>query len=298
VVNGETATERIRRLLDDFTRSPQNTRETIRELLNTDPRGFFSAAVPALLEKGAGPGRQYLLALLLARGLIPQCDPDAVTLPQEIELCRAAAAQDPQLERKLASRILNVMRTEPEALTEAERALHILAAISDGTKLAPVLVQLLRHENARVRSKAALMLARASRNPGTVAALLEEPDSGVRAHAVEAMWGVDSVQARNVLWRAAGDSSHRVAGNALLGLLKLGDEEAMGRVRELASGSDPRFRAAAAWAMGASGDGSFLPLLAGMIRDSDPEVRRLVFGAIRSLKSSRGQAEQKAGVPS
>ncbi len=290
----EVTADQIRTLLEGGASRPQQNRQVIRDVLNADPRAFFSAAIPVLLEDPAGPGRPYLLSLLTSRGMVPPCNPALATLDEEVALCRLALAQGQYLERKLAYRLLDCVTGDPASAAVAERTLQVLAKVSDGTRISAVLVHLLRQENQRLRSKAALMLVRATRNPQTAEALLAEPDARVRANAVEALWGVTSPGAREVFRRAADDLNNRVAGNGLLGLLKLGDSEAAGRVMQFAAAPDPRFRATAAWVMGASGDSAFMDALAPMIRDSDARVRHSVFGAIVALKRRREAAPAQA----
>ncbi|HWR51979.1 MAG TPA: HEAT repeat domain-containing protein [Bryobacteraceae bacterium] len=256
----------------------------LRELSHKDPRTFFAAAMPLIGSPASTPGRHYVISLLMSRGLAPPCDPAVASLDDEITVARALGPQDPQLDRKLARRLLDCLRAKPRDETRAERILSIAAAVSEPARIAPLLSQLLTDPNPRLRSKAVLLHARASRDPRVVEALLDEPNPRVRANAIEALWGIDSPEARAVLQRAARDSHNRVAGNALLGLVTLNDTQAAARVRELAESEDARLRATAAWVMGASVAHGFLEDLARMIRDPDTRVRHSVFRAIVRLR--------------
>jgi len=253
-------------------------------MVKTNARAFFGPAVQALLEEEDWAARHYVLTLLMGRGLLPPCDPAIATLDQEVAVCRLALELGQQLEKKLVFRLLECLGREGGNLAVAERALQVLDKISDAARLTPVLINLLRHENQRLRSKAALMLIRATRNPRTAEALLGEDDARVRANAVEALWDVKTPEARAVMRQAMKDPNNRVFGNGVLELVKLADPEAIEALRRAAASADPRFRSTAAWVMGASGDAGFLTQLAAMIRDTDADVRRSVFRAISALK--------------
>src|SRR5205085_1468063 len=103
------------------------------------------------------------------------------------------------------------------------RLMEILAAISDGARIFPSLVRLLRHPNPHIRSKAVLMIGRGNRSPKWVRQRLADTDSRIRANAAEALWGVNNDEAREILQSLVHDSNNRVAGNAILGLYRLGD---------------------------------------------------------------------------
>lgn len=269
---------------------PEGSRSAIRDFVRSDSRAFFTAAVPVLVEENDWAVRHYILALLMGRGLLPPCDPTLATVDEEVAVCRLALEQGQQLERKLVFRLLECLGKEGRELAAAERALQILDKVSDGTRLTPVLLNLLRQDNQRLRSKAALMLIRATRSPKTAAILLGEHDARVRANAVEALWDVKSPEAQAIMRQAMQDPNNRVFGNAALALVKCGEPEAAEAVRRAAGAADPKLRATAAWVMGASGDSSFVPRLAAMIRDEDATVRRSVFRAISALKRPREAA--------
>ncbi len=263
---------------------PEDTRAAIRDLVQADARAFFAAVISVLVEEKDWAGRQYVLTLLMGRGLLPACDPTLATLDQEVALCRLALDHGQQLEKKLVFRLLECLGKEDRNMAAAERALQVLDKVSDGTRLTPVLINLLRDDSQRLRSKAALMLIRATRNPRTAQALLGEDDARVRANAVEALWDVKTPEARAIMRQAMKDPHNRVFGNGVLALVRLADPEALEAVRHAAASADPRFRSTAAWVMGASGDTAFMPQLAAMIRDVDAGVRRSVFRAISALK--------------
>ena len=95
--------------------------------------------------------------------------------------------------------------------------------ISDGARIFPFVVRLLRHANPHIRSKAVLMIGRGNHSPRWVRERLADTDPRIRANAAEALWGVETAEARELLQSLVHDSNNRVAGNAILGLYRLGD---------------------------------------------------------------------------
>jgi len=95
---------------------------------------------------------------------------------------------------------------------------------------------------------------------------------------------MDSAKARAVLREAADDPNNRVAGNALLGLYRVGDTFAIPRILQLAVHPQAEFRTTAAWVMAQTGSPRFLPALAQMVRETDRNARTWVFRAITNLK--------------
>jgi hypothetical protein len=152
------------------------------------------------------------------------------------------------------------------------RILGILPVLSD-TSLLPLLLQLSRHPSSRVRSKVSLLIGRINRNSKWVEKQMLEPDPRVRANAVEALWGVDSEEARELLWKCATDCNNRVAGNALAGLYCLGETESIRLALDMAAHPSADFRATAAWAMGKSEDPRFMPALSSLAVDSASRAR-------------------------
>jgi HEAT repeat protein len=285
-------TERAQQLVTEFAQNPSAAREGLRELLDADKAGFCVAVLPFLKEEQESPGRQYLLVLMVAHGLLPLCNPDLLSLEEEVRLARSLTQIDPLLDTKLAKRFsisqaAGADRMDPAV---AERILNILSAISGTSRVLPMLVHLLRNPDPRLRSKAALLIGKASRNVQRAAEALDETDARVRANSIEALWDVNTDAARAVLWSAAKDANNRVAGNALYGLYRLGDTAMIRPLIEMVAHASPAVRATAAWIMGRTGDPRFVPVLSTMIREPDPVARHSVFRALPLLKQATAKA--------
>src|SRR5205823_15021061 len=96
------------------------------------------------------------------------------------------------------------------------------------------------------------------------------------------LWGGTGPSASGVLWSAVKDTNNRVAGNALLGLYQLRDQNAAGHIIAMAADPQPLFRATAAWTMGQTSDPRFLPSLEKLARDLYASVRK---NAVKSRDS-------------
>jgi hypothetical protein len=275
--------------MERFDSDPSRARNTLRNLLNDDPGKFCEAAAPFLPGNERNPGGQFLHELLTGKGLLPLCIPALLSLEDEIAMARAVMERDPLLDVKLARRISALVGSSerrPADIAAAQRILEILAAITDGARILPILIQVLRDPDGRLRSKAALLVGRTNKSAQWVEQVMREPDARVRANSIEALWGVDTEAVRAVLRAATKDPNNRVLGNALLGLYRLGDVSVIGRVLALSAHPAPLFRSTAAWVMGETGDPRFLPALAKMIRETDTKARHSVFRAIARLKQA------------
>ena len=71
--------------------------------------------------------------------------------------------------------------------------------IADSQRILPSLMRRLRVSNPYLRSTVVKMIGKGSKSVKWVRAKLSESDPRVRANAVEALWGVDSAEARALL---------------------------------------------------------------------------------------------------
>ena len=115
---------------------------------------------------------------------------------------------------------------------------------------------------------------------------LVESDPRIRANAIEALWGVDNEEARELLHLAANDGNNRVAGNALIALYRLGDCSVIPEMLKLAEHGSALFRATAAWAMGEAGDPRFTEALAHLLREPNATVRTRAMAALGRIKAA------------
>jgi HEAT repeat protein len=282
-------------MVRNFSSDAVRYRHSIRELLDDDRDAFLTNVVRILRSDTDSRAVQYLLALLVSENLLYDalCDP-ALNPDQALAVARLAARVDPMVDVGVARRLAEAAVSDAEAssLGDAGRILQILAEISDGTRILPSLMRLLRNANPYLRSKAVLLIGRGSHSVKWVRHRLGEADARVRANAVEALWGVDSAEARELLRFAASDGNNRVAGNALLGLYWLGDCTVIAELVKMAGHASSSFRLSAAWAMGETGDPRFSEVLGKMLADANAGVRKRAFAAVSQIKLAAAQLAQ------
>jgi len=193
---------------------------------------------------------------------------------------KALTQHEPTFDARFAKSLLN-----DSTMTEAarQRGLQVLEKLGSGGRLIPILIQFLRDPDSRIRSKAALMFGQIMSAQGIMERLLRDEDARVRANFVEGLWTCPATDHCRLLFRMAlKDPNHRVAGNALVGLHRLGENlDVVRHVGKMARSPEAPFRAAAAWVMGQAGESRYTGVLREMVRDSDSQVR---FNALRALR--------------
>ena len=288
----------LQRLVDDAGSDSSVCKRDLRRLLERDSAGFLQAACRILkvsLDKtGAGP----LLDLLWASSLLltSLIDPALLSLPAATALAQRWIACDPMLDIKLLQ--IGFPMGADDTITAVEmsrprRAMDIVATLPPNRHVLLSLARLLRHPDPQIRSKAALLYARASRNPEWVRKMLAEPDSRVRANAVEGLWETRSSLAAALFREAALDPDHRVAANALIGLHCCGETEGVitDVLGNMLRSQNPLARSAAAFASGYIMDVNSTSALEGLLRDRDASVRGQALRAlIRIRRQDRPEA--------
>jgi HEAT repeat protein len=250
--------------------------------------GFVPAPSKLCAAPNGIPGRASRVGLLLANHMLEDvlCA-SVITFEKALMAARLAVEIDPKMELRLARRLAEGFSDGEDALTaNAQRLLAVLEEISDGSRILPSLVRLFHSPHPYVRSKAVLLLARGNRSANWVQSRMVELDPRVRANAVEALWGIEGSQVRMLLGAAVRDSNNRVAGNALVGLYRVGECEALEETVRMANHPSPQFRATAAWVMGRCADPRFREPLAHLLRDASATVRARALKSLSSIKAA------------
>jgi len=282
----------VRTLVGNFAQDPVAISALLRQEAEACPDRFLRQSLPLLRDFSDRAGLQFLLKLLAARNLIaaPLCDAKTFTTEQSITLANRLAQMDPSFRTKLARAVLDGFGEPGGAhiIPEASvlRFLEIVSDFPRGVQAAFV-ARLLEHRNPKVRSKVTLLMGKFNRNPVWTGSRLKDQDARVRANAVESLWGASDDAAREVFARALHEDDNRIAGNALLGLYRLGDPSSIAQLLTLFDHPQPRFRATAAWVAGETEDPRFLPLLAGLMKSGDAALRNRVWRAVGKIRKSR-----------
>ncbi len=293
-VSGGKMTEALlQEAVADYSTNSAGAMRAIRRLQTSDAPGLVIGALRLLVSNEDSTaersrGLQYIASLLTSGDLFPQLflDDRILSSQSAAALARQVAAIHPLLDVRLVGFVLANGGSDGGGAQSALvlRALALVEAISNCSRLAPSLIQLLRHPCARVRSKAALLLGRANRNLARVGSLLASPDDRLRANAVESLWGDRRHEVLKILRKASHDKCGRVMVNALLGLCKAGDLEAHSRLLKMAENSDPALRCGAAWAMGESLDRQFSEVVERLAQDDDVKVRAMAEKSREKLR--------------
>jgi HEAT repeat protein len=277
-------------LVDQFAQNPPLAGKAMRDMVESDGNTFTQQALGLLKTVPVGPGTNYILALLLrdTSFLSKLSDPDLFSLPEATEIAKRVQKLDPSFDVRIVKQIASAASNadQLEAAT-AERLLELMSAFSDLSRILPVLAELLKHPSPRIRSKAVLLIGRASANAKLAESHLKEADKRVRANAIEALWGNSSNEARSILSAAASDSNNRVAANAALGLYKLDETYSIAIILDMAENPSPIFRLSAVWTMSETQDPRFLGTLAKLIGDADQRVRQLAFSSVAKIRKNK-----------
>jgi hypothetical protein len=258
--------------------------------LEQDPQAFQEGAVRVL--RSSARGIQYVVSLLVTSNHLLEVLCDAsLTREEAVMLARTAMQADKMTDINLAMRLAGDASPAISGVA-AGRLMEILDEVSNGNRIMPSLLRLLQHSDPQLRSKAVLMIGRSSHSVTWVQSRLGDADPRARANAVEALWGLETDEAREFLRVAARDENSRVGANALAGLYLIGDSWAIPELLKMASVDSPTLRTSAAWAMGQTGDRRFGEALGRMMCDANAVVRKRAFSALGRIKAGAAQARQ------
>lgn len=261
----------------------------LRRLAEEHPEMFLNIAMRHLRSDLVSSAHNYLATLAVRHDEITDylANPSASSREVAQKLFRRFLAVDRSFDVKLARKLPDrYFSNQHGALAgpRATRALDILDHNSQGRRLLPILGHLPNSPDANLAAKGVLFVGRRVQNPTWSSQLLSRPDPRVRANAVEALWGMDTPQAIQLLEQCLEDRNNRVQGNALVGLHMVGRPGVESHVLTLSRTSSPPHRSTAAWVMAKMEQEAWIEVLTIMIRDENQQVRSR---ALRSLKELR-----------
>ena len=274
--------DRLIHLIGEFGDSPAELAPELRLFQKSNPDAFVDQAVAAFPQIKATPALPLVLELIATRLRIVErlANPEILAAPDAADLARRLRPMNPSLDQQLLRHAQSVGGAGDCSPALALRVLEIVSEASDGPRLHPLLTQLLRHHDPRVRSKCTLIAGRLLRRLDWLEQRLADPDPRIRANAVESFWGDDSPDVQELFLAATEDRHHRVAANGIVGLYRAGSLAAVRIAVQMSANADPMFRAAAAYAMGQSQDPRFVRTLERMVT-GDPGAPRQ--NALRAL---------------
>ncbi len=229
--------------------------------------------------------------LLLVRKL---ADPEQCALDEAIAEARRVFDEGECLEAEFGDLLQDELTTGPSHIPRLRRLLDLIAALDCGRVALQVRFLLLAHADPYVRSRAAMILGKADKNPAWIQHRLIDADPRVQANLIESIWGIDTDAMRSVLLTAAASTNNRVMGNALVGLYRVGDPSSVERVLAMADDQREAFRISARWVMGEVCDPRFLPWLNAAFRTDNPKCRATVIRSLTRIRR-RMSEYQSAG---
>ena len=288
-------------LMEAFPARVEASKSALRKLLVADPPKFREAAFDVLrdrqaLKQQSGAGAGYVADLLaqqnlLAAGLL---DRMASNRRDAMAIAKSIAENSTCLPSALENALGSTLR-EPPYAGSAKRILDLLdlfAVASSKNRLSMFQTQLMEYPDEKVQSKAALLVGGSAKSAVWVGRHVRHEDARVQANAVEALWTLSASDSRTMLAAASGSSNNRVAGNAVLGLYRLGDVSAIPLILGMAQRDDPRAQLSGLWAMGETQDPRFLEFLTGEFTRSEGRKRLAITRALARIRRREKTIEE------
>jgi HEAT repeats len=296
----ESFTQDIGALLESFSEKDTVGKQSLSQLLASDPRVFGSSATKVLAKSQPSPGVRYLVHLLMKGKMLPATLLDARIgeLKEALAALQVVAASGTNLQPMLELALNKSLQDQssPENTHRILRLLELLAAIAPPAFWNSFQLELMAHPDRLVRSKAALVIGRSGKNAAWIGRRFMDRDARVQAAAVEALWALEPADSRALLLTASKSKFNRVAGNAILGLYRIGDLKSVRLLLDMARQREaPAFRLSALWAIGETQDPRFLPFLLEQFKTSDGKERLAVTRAMASIRR-REKANAEAGA--
>jgi hypothetical protein len=274
--------------MKSFSERDTSGKQSLQQMLASDREAFSKASILALARATGSAGTRYVLHLLRRENMLM----DALLDPwrSKREEAVAAARMIPQagipIDYDLEGALRATLALSPSADNAARilRLLDVLEAASKQPRFSLFQTELLAYPSPGVRSRSTLLIASSSKNVSLVGRMMLDDDSRVQANAVEALWTFEPEDARPLLLTAARSKVPRVAGNAAVGLYRMGDLAGVQLLFSMGQESDKDLRTTAAWAMGETGDPRFLPFLTASFARSSGNERVNVLQALSRIR--------------
>ena len=280
--------------VEAFAEHDPHSTKVLDQLSSADPLKFFAAGFHVVATTKSSPGSQYLVVLLakdkrLGNWLL---DPKACTLKEAIAVARAAADARVHLQATFEMALNKALQNQASAANADRilRNLNLLEAIGSHSCWNSFQVELMAYPDKVVRSKAALLIGRSSKNADWIVRRLLDRDPRVQANAVESLWGLDGVETKPHFLEALKSKNNRVFGNAAVGLYRLGEPSIIRVLLEATKHPEPLFQLSALWAIGQTQDPRFLPALTLQFKSAQGKLRLALAGAMSRIR----QREQSA----
>ena len=231
------------------------------------------------------------------------CDPQRFSVNQAIMLARTRAEAVPGFEMKIVRYLQSHCLSRPvAAIPTVFRGLEVLGGMigrgdMEERRLIALLRPFLRSSDPQVASKCALVIGRRSTNLAWFGDTMAEDDFRIRANLIEALWGRQEPEIKDLLLCALEDSHQRVIANAAYGLRLLEAPEWLTGLAKLLESSHADFRISGIWLLRHIAPPDAPERVVKFIRDPDPGVRRAAFDTLVKLRKPEARNEPVAETP-
>lgn len=210
-------------------------------------------------------------------------DPAKAGRDDSILAVRAAFAEGKPVDERLGALLAEALHANAGG-PQINRMLDLLEGLDALQRVLQVKAELLSHPVAQIRSRAVLLVGRASKNYGWLKRQLSDKDPMVQANAVEAVWGLDNKDARQILDLGLISSHATVVANSHLGFYKIGETASVSNLFAMAKQENEADRVAAYWAMGETLDPRFLVCITEAFRKEGPKTKGVALRALTQLR--------------
>ncbi|MBM3768682.1 MAG: hypothetical protein FJW32_25150 [Acidobacteria bacterium] len=187
--------------------------------------------------------------------------------------------------RRVPERFALALQAEPPPPpASTDRMLELMRRVTPLDRLVQLLDKVIPSSNADIRAKARKLYEALTADLSWAEPFIRGNSGRDAADLVEALWRVvPSDSLRAIFIAAAAEPHNRLAGNALVGLFRLGDQEARDAVLSMTRHEEEPFRATAAWVIGRVSWHGGATRLQEMTSDPSEKVRRNARRALGRL---------------
>jgi HEAT repeat protein len=230
------------------------------------------------------------------------CDPELFPLSDAIQHAKSGAAASPNFEIELVRFLQTQCLSNHIDLPTVFRGLEVLggmldSGMGDQSRLIRLLRPFLKSSDPQIASKCVLVLGRQSSSTEWLSGIMTETDGRVRANLIEALWKRKEPEVELVLRNALRDLHPRVAANAVYGLYLLGVGAWVEGLERLVGSRDAKFRISGIWMLKLSGAPDAAERIKRHIGDTDPDVRRAAFDALKHLRENGSKKTAASADP-
>jgi hypothetical protein len=162
--------------------------------------------------------------------------------------------------------------------------LELMRRVTPLDRLVQLLDKIIPSSSAEIRGKARKLYEALTADLAWAEPIIRGTATRETADLVEALWRVKPSKALRELFIAAAAEPHnRLAGNGLVGLFRLGEDEARTAVLEMSRHEDDSYRATAAWVIGRVSWHGGATRLNELASDESEKVRRNARRALGRL---------------